>query len=130
MDFVCEQYAHCEELNEYLKEQFPQLVFWPGKSTHDFQNHNPFSDYNSPFAAKSLLGILRYWTQLSEEPNNYVHLSTSGQPRTVYFFLNCHTDSILDAISKPIKQGYFEVSFYQNILDNLGIHDEVSLDVL
>ena len=32
-------------------------------------------------------------------------------------------------MSKPIRDGYFEASFYQNLLDNLGIPDEIELDV-
>lgn len=49
--------------------------------------------------------------------------------KVLSIFFNCHKQSVLDVLSKPIKRDYAEVSFSQNLLDNLGIPHELKIDV-
>lgn len=81
-------------------------------------------------AARMLIGMLKYINDVGSRPADTLHINvTSNEKKTLYFFINCNAESVEDAMSKPIRDGYFEASFYQNLLDNLGIPDEIELDV-
>lgn len=85
-------------------------------------------DYFAPFAARSLLGTFRTIYDISSHPANTMHIEVTEEKRLAHMFFNCHEESVLDALSKPVLPGYFEISYYQNILDNLGIPDELEIE--
>lgn len=80
-------------------------------------------------AARMLMGMLKYINDIGQRPAETLHVHVNSEKEAVYFFFNCHAESVKDALSKEMRPGYFEASFYQNLLDNLGIPDEIELDV-
>ena len=57
------------------------------------------------------------------------HVNIDPTKEVVHIFMNCHAESIKDALTKEVRAGYFETSFYQNLLDNLGIPDDIEIDL-
>ena len=90
---------------------------------------SPIDDYKNPMAARQLLGVLKYINDFTVRPINTLHPLVNQEKQVVHLFFNCHTKSIMDALTKPVPTGYFEASFYQNLLDNLGIPDEIDVDL-
>lgn len=128
LQFTCEDYHKCDDLREHLEKYFPRMVFPFGKSEFDLANRDPQHDYMGPFASRSWLGLFRMIGEITSHPTNTMHLEVTPEKRVFHLFFNCHEESVLDALSKPLKQGYFELSYYQNILENLGIPDELEIE--
>ena len=75
-------------------------------------NRNPIEDYWSPFAARTLMGILHYINDFSQGIRETMHVQINPDKGIVWFFFNCHGESIRDALRKEVRPGYFEMSFY------------------
>lgn len=75
------------------------------------------------------MGLLKYINDVAERPAETLHVNVDASKEVVHLFFNCHAESVKDALSKEMRSGYFEASFYQNLLDNLGIPDEIEADI-
>jgi len=75
------------------------------------------------------MGLLKYADDFAARPMDTLHVMVSKEKELIYLFFNCHGGSIRDALEKPVPAGYTELSFYQNLLDNLGIPDEIEIDL-
>jgi hypothetical protein len=104
------------------------MVFPFGKSEFDLANRDPGHDYMGPHASRAYIGLFRFINEITSHPTNSLHIEVNPRQRVFHAFFNCHEESVLDALSKPLKQGYFELSYYQNIFDNLGIPDELEIE--
>lgn len=80
-------------------------------------------------SARMLMGVLKYINDFAERPTETLHVSIDNEKQIINLFFNCHAESIQDALSKDLPQGYFEVSFYQNLLDNMGVPDEIEVEL-
>lgn len=83
--------------------------------------------YDQPTSARQLMGIMRYINDFTSREYNTLHPMSDDNLMSLFF--NCHKQSVLDVLAKPIKRDYAEVSFSQNLLDNLGIPPELKIDV-
>ena len=90
---------------------------------------NPIDDYKSPMSARQLMGVLKYINDFASRPMETLHAMVNAEKEVVHLFFNCHAESVGDALTKAVPAGYFEASFYQNLLDNLGIPDEIEVDI-
>lgn len=59
----------------------------------------------------------------------HIQFASEMHPNTAYLFMNCHSDSIKDALNKELRSGYAEFSFYQNLMDNMGMPEEIEFDI-
>lgn len=75
------------------------------------------------------MGVLKYINDVASRPTETLHAAVNAEKEVVHLFFNCHAESVKDALTKEVPAGYFEASFYQNLLDGLGIPDEVEVDI-
>lgn len=80
-------------------------------------------------AARQLIGFLRYINDFTRRSMNTLHVMTDPEKELTHLFFNCHKASVLDVLSKPVPSGYIEVSASQNLFDNMGVPDEIEVDV-
>lgn len=112
-----------------MTDDLPNRIFYNGRSEIDLANLDSIDDFKSPMAARQLIGVLRYINDFSQRPMNTLHVMTDPERELAHLFFNCHKASVLDVLSKPVPSGYFEVSASQNLFDNLGVPDEIEVDV-
>ena len=53
----------------------------------------------------------------------------SDDKNVLNLFLNCHAKSVEEVLSKNVKRDYFETSFSQNLLDQLGMPHELNYEL-
>lgn len=106
-----------------------KVIYQIGYEGEDISKKNPIDDYKSPMSARMLMGLLKYINDVAERPAETLHVNVDASKEVVHLFFNCHAESVKDALSKEMRSGYFEASFYQNLLDNLGIPDEIEADI-
>jgi len=127
--FACHDYSRCEEISEFLQQKFaPKVLHNVAVDGVAFEG-SPLDDYKRPMAARQLIGVLRYINDFASRPTDTLHAMVNAEQEVVRLFFNCHADSVRDALAKEVPAGYFEASFYQNLLDNLGIPDAVEVDI-
>ena len=131
VNFECKGYSRCEEIKDFLENQFAEKVIYQiaVEGTQDGEKRDPIEDYKSPMSARMLMGLLKYINDFAIRPTETLHVNINNEKQVIHLFFNCHAESIKDALSKDLPQGYFEVNLYQNLLDNLGIPDEIEIDI-
>ena len=129
-NFECQGYEGCNELRDFLEEEFiSKVIYKLGYDGEDLSDRNPIEDYNNPMSARMLMGVLKYFNDFTLRPTETSHINIDADKELIHVFLNCHGESVKDALSQPVPRGYFEASLYQNLLDNLGIPDEIEIDL-
>jgi len=127
--FSCKNYGKCEELKQFIIQELPKKVIYHASAEAGGVSDDPAADYRSPMAARQLMGLLKYVDDFVARPMDTLHVMVSKENELIHLFFNCHGGSIRDALEKPVPAGYVELSFYQNLLDNLGIPDEIEIDL-
>ena len=82
--------------------------------------------YDQPTAARALLGLMGYINDFTERPIETTHMQISPN-LSLQMFFNCKKSSVEAVLAKPIKRDYTEISFSQNLLDNLGFPHEIQM---
>jgi hypothetical protein len=80
--------------------------------------------YDEPTSARALLGLMGYINDFTERPIETTHMMTTPN-HSIQMFFNCKKASIESVLSKSISRERTEISFMQNLLDNLGYPHEI-----
>ena len=78
----------------------------------DISKRDAIEDYKGPMAARMLMGVLKYINDVANRPSETLHVNLNTEKDVYHIFFNCHAESIKDALSKPMRSGYFETSIY------------------
>ena len=85
--------------------------------------------YDQPYSARSLLGLLGYINDFTERDIETTHVSVSPKVGNLNIFINCKKESVETIYANPIPANKVELSFFQNLLDNLGMPNELYFDL-
>lgn len=129
-NFECIGYEGCNEFRDFLEDTLiSKVIYKLAFDGEDISKRNPMEDYDNPMSARMLMGVLRYFNDFTQRPTETSHINIDANKEIIHVFMNCHGESVKSSLSNPIPSGYFELSFYQNLLDNLGIPDEIEIDL-
>lgn len=129
-NFECIGYEGCNELRDFLEDTLiSKVIYKLAFDGEDISKRNPIEDYDNPMSARMLMGVLRYFNDFTQRPTETSHINIDANKEIIHVFMNCHGESVQSSLSNSIPSGYFELSFYQNLLDNLGIPDEIEIDL-
>ena len=74
-----------------------------------------------------MLGILKYINDFTEREIETLHVEPYDD--VLYIFFNCKDTSIEDILATKVAPDFAELSFGQNLFDNLLMPHEVDLDL-
>jgi hypothetical protein len=69
--------------------------------------------------------VLGYINDFTERPIETTHMSVNKAKKNLNLFFNCKKDSVKAVLDSPIPSNKAEASFAQNLLDNLGMPNEL-----
>ncbi len=72
---------------------------------------------------------MNFINEFNQNDFNTLHPMISDDKNVLNLFLNCHAKSVKEVLSKNVKRDYFELSFSQNPLDQLGMPHELNYDL-
>ena len=75
------------------------------------------------------MGLLGYINDFNERDIETTHVSVFPKTGNLNIFFNCKKESVETIYANPIATNKVEISFFQNLLDNLGIPNELYFDL-
>jgi|TARA_B110001450_G_scaffold241120_1_gene250347 hypothetical protein len=72
---------------------------------------------------------LGYINDFTERDIETTHVSVFPKVGNLNIFINCKKESVETIYANPIPTNKVEISFFQNILDNLGMPNELYIDL-
>ena len=109
----------CDEIQYHLEKSLARTVLpFKNKDEHDF---------DQPTAARYLLGMIKYANDITQRDLETLHPMVSNDVLNLFF--NCKKASVEEILEKPIARDHAEVSFSQNLLDQMFIPHEISIDM-
>jgi hypothetical protein len=119
-DFKCSA-ENCDDIAKYLiTDLAKEVMTFKDKLEHV---------YDQPYAVRSLLGVLGYINDFTERPIETTHMSVNAEKKNLNLFFNCKKDSVLAVLESPIPSNKVEASYSQNLLDNLGLPNELYVEL-
>ena len=85
--------------------------------------------YDQPNSMRSLLGLLSYINDFSDRDIETTHISVTPETKNLNMFFNCKKESVETIYANPIPSKKVEVSFFQNLYDNLGMPNDLYFDL-
>ena len=75
------------------------------------------------------MGLLGYINDFTERDIETTHVSVSQKVGNLNIFINCKRDSVETIYANPIPTNKVEISFFQNLLDNVGMPNDLYFDL-